>query len=85
MQGNETENDLFIHLEDLFGTVPGGPRMQQQLLSVNDVNARRIALPVVVHGDENRDNAETGELASLWGDFYRGIFGKILFAICTYF
>nr|CAB3254981.1 E3 ubiquitin-protein ligase HUWE1-like [Phallusia mammillata] len=60
MQGDQPDNDLFIHLEDIFGGVPGGARLQQQLLSVNDVSARRIALPVVVHGDENRDNNEAG-------------------------
>jgi len=40
--------------------LPGG-RLQQHLFAMNDGGARRIALPVVVHGDE-RDNVDIGKL-----------------------
>uniref|UniRef100_H2Z007 Uncharacterized protein n=1 Tax=Ciona savignyi TaxID=51511 RepID=H2Z007_CIOSA len=55
---DEPDMDLFFHMEDIFGSMPGG-RLPNQLIPMNEGAGRRLPLPLVVHGDDNRDNNNT--------------------------
>nr|XP_026689880.1 E3 ubiquitin-protein ligase HUWE1-like [Ciona intestinalis] len=57
MHGDHQDMDLFIQMEDIFGSMPGG-RLPNQLIPMHDGPGRRLTLPLVVH-DDNRDNNNT--------------------------
>ncbi|XP_076800643.1 E3 ubiquitin-protein ligase HUWE1-like isoform X1 [Clavelina lepadiformis] len=60
MQVDQQDTDLFIHLEDILGGMPGN-RMQQQLIPLNNGN-RRLGLPAVVRGEDNRPNIDDSRI-----------------------